>query len=149
MRSFFCVYILQMPLQDEQLSAVRAHKPERLPTALSRSEALEVIEFLRGANKFIAQMMYGSGLWVMETLRLRVKDLDFVNQHIVVRDGKGAQDRISMPPESVLAPLKTHLVNVEDIYPQDLRNGNGRVDLPYPFAGKYLRAERGESVVYL
>ena len=134
-----------MPLQDEQLSAVRAHKPERLPTALSRSEALEVIEFLRGANKFIAQMMYGSGLWVMETLRLRVKDLDFINQHIVVRDGKGAQDRISMPPESVLAPLKTHLVYVEDIYQQDLRNGNGRVDLPYALAGKYPQAELGDA----
>jgi integrase len=83
-----------MPLQDEQLSAVRASKSRRPPTVLSRSEALTVIEHLRGTYKLMTQIMDGSGLRVMGTLRLRVKDLDFANQHIVVRDGKGEKDRL-------------------------------------------------------
>jgi len=70
-----------MPLQDEQLSAVRASKPKRLPTVLSKSEALAGIEHIQGTNKLIAQIMYGSGLRIMEKLRLQVKDLDFANQY--------------------------------------------------------------------
>ncbi|MCJ7700739.1 MAG: integron integrase [Anaerolineales bacterium] len=90
----------------------------------------------------IVQLLYGSGLRLNEAMRLRVKDVDFEQHQIIVRDGKGVQDRISMLPESVLESLKTHLVNVEDIYQQDLRTGNGRVDLPFALARKYPNAER-------
>jgi integron integrase len=97
---------------------------------------------LSGDTKLVVQLLYGSGLRLNEAMRLRVKDIDFEQCQIIVRDGKGAQDRISMLPESVLEPLKTHLVNVEDIYQQDLRNGFGRVGLPYALSRKYPNADR-------
>ena len=97
---------------------------------------------MSGDTKMIVQLLYGSGLRLNEAVRLRVKDIDFEQGQIIVRDGKGAQDRISMLPERVLEPLKTHLVNVEDIYQQDLRNGFGRVALPYALSRKYPNADR-------
>jgi site-specific recombinase XerD len=97
---------------------------------------------LSGETKLVVQLLYGSGLRLNEAVRLRVKDFDFEQSQIIIRDGKSAQDRISMLPESVLEPLKTHLVNVEDIYQQDLRNGFGRVELPYALVRKYPNADR-------
>jgi len=139
---FLYKYVLQMPLQDEQLSAVRASKPRRLPTVLSRSEALAVIEHLRDTNKLMAQIMYGSGLRVMETLRLRVKDLDFANQHIVIRDGKGEKDRPTLLPETIIPSLGAHLHLVKGMHEKDLAEGYGAVYLPYALARKYPNAER-------
>ena len=79
----------------------------------------------------VVQLLYGSGPRLNQAVWSRVKDIDFEQCQIIVRDGKGAQDRISMLSESVVEPLKTHLVNVEDIYQRDLQNGFGRVELPY------------------
>lgn len=112
-----------MPLPDEQLSAVRASKPKRPPTVLSRSEALAVIEHLRITNKLLAQIMYGSGLRVIETLRLRVKDLDFSNQHIVVRDGKDEKDRLTLLPETIIPTLEANLLLVKGMHEKDLAEG--------------------------
>ena len=133
---------MHIPLQDEQLSAVRASKPKRLPTVLTRSEALAVIEHLHGTNKLMAQIMYGSGLRVMETLRLRVKDLDFANQHILVRDGKGEKDRLTILPKTIIPSLNAHLHLVRGIHNKDLAEGYGAVYRPYALARKYPNAER-------
>ena len=139
---FFYKYVLQMPLKDDQLSAVRARKPKRLPTVLSRAEALAVIELLQDTNKLMAQLMYGSGLRVMETLRLRVKDLDFANQHIVVRDSKGGKDRLTLLPKTISMSLEAHLQLVKGLHEKDLLGGFGIVFLPYALARKYPNANR-------
>ncbi len=121
---------------------IGAKRPKRLPVVLTKSEVQQILVRLSGDTKMIVQLLYGSGLRLNEAVRLRVKDIDFEQGQIIVRDGKGAQDRISMLPERVLEPLKTHLVNVEDIYQQDLRNGFGRVELPYALSRKYPNADR-------
>ena len=121
---------------------IGAKRPKRLPVVLTKSEVQQILVRLSGDTKLVVQLLYGSGLRLNEAVRLRVKDIDFEQSQIIVRDGKGAQDRISMLPERVLEPLKTHLVNVEDIYQQDLRNGFGRVELPYALSRKYPNADR-------
>ncbi len=87
---------------------------------LSRVEALQVIENLPGTSKLMVQIMYGSGLRVMETLRLRVKELDFANQHIVVRDGKGEKDRLTILPKKIIHTLNAHLLLVKGMHEKDL-----------------------------
>jgi integron integrase len=121
---------------------IGAKRPKRLPVVLTKSEVQQILVRLSGDTKLIVQLLYGSGLRLNEAVRLRVKEIDFEQSQIIVRDGKGAQDRISMLPERVLEPLKTQLVNVEDIYQQDLRNGFGRVELPYALSRKYPNADR-------
>ena len=121
---------------------IGAKRPKRLPVVLTKSEVQQILVRLSGDTKLVVQLLYGSGLRLNEAVRLRVKDIDFEQSQIIVRDGKGAQDRISMLPERVLEPLKTHLVNVEDIYQQDLRNGFGRVELTYALSRKYPNADR-------
>jgi len=133
--------VLQIPI-NTSFQYVGAKRPKRLPVVLTKSEVYQIFIRLSGHIKLIVQFLYGSGLRVNEAVRLRVKDVDFEQRHIIVRDGKGAQDRISMLPESILEPLKSHLVKVEDIYQQDLRNGNGRVYLPNALDQKYPNAER-------
>jgi len=139
---FLYKYVLQKPLDEGRLSAIRARKPERLPTVLSKEEALAVIDKLQDANKLIAQIMYGSGTLVMETLRLRVKDLDFANRQIIVRDGKGEKDRLTLFPESIIPALEAHLLLVKGMHGKDLAEGYGCVYLPYALERKYANANR-------
>jgi integron integrase len=133
--------VLQKPVETG-FQYIGAKRPKRLPVVLTKSEVQQILVRLSGDTKLVVQLLYGSGLRLNEAVRLRVKDIDFEQSQIIVRDGKGAQDRISMLPERVLEPLKTHLVNVEDIYQQDLRNGFGRVGLPYALSRKYPNADR-------
>jgi integron integrase len=121
---------------------IGAKRPKRLPVVLTKAEVQNVLVRLSGEPKLIAQLLYGSGLRLNEAVRLRVKDLDFEVRQITVRDGKGAQDRISMLPESLLEPLHTHLIVVEDLHQQDLREGFGRVALPFALSRKYPNADR-------
>jgi len=121
---------------------VGAKRSNRLPVVLTKTGVQQKFARLSGNIKLIVQLLYGSGLRVNEAVRLRVKDIDFEQHQIIIRDGKSAQDRVSILPESILEQLKSYLVNVEDIYQQDFRNGNGRVDLPYPLARKYPNTER-------
>jgi len=121
---------------------IGAKRPKRLPIVLTKSEVQHILVRLSGDTKLVVQLLYGSGLRLNEAVRSSVKDINFEQCQIIVRDGKGAQDRISMLPESVLELLKTHLVNVEDIFQQDLRNGFGRVTLPYALSRKYPNADR-------
>ena len=121
---------------------IGAKKPKRLPVVLSKGEVQQVLSRLAGEYHIIAQLLYGSGLRVAEVVRLRVQSIDFEQRQILVRDGKGAQDRITMLPEIVVAPLKKHLATVKDNHQDDLRNGYGRLFLPNALARKYPNVGR-------
>jgi integron integrase len=119
---------------------VRARKPKRLPAVMTREEVKAVLAHLPGDKWLMASLMYGGGLRLMECLRLRVQDLDFERKEIAVKDGKGAKDRRTMLPESLLAPLKDHLRKVKEIHDRDLAEGWGRVPLPGALDRKYPNA---------
>lgn len=124
------------------LSAVRAKLPKRLPTVLTEAEVHAVLAHLSGQHGLMAQLLYGSGLRLMECLRLRVKDVDFAQHQIVVRDGKGMQDRITILPQRVVAPLRAHLADVQLLHQRDLARGYGAVYLPFALERKYPNAPR-------
>lgn len=127
---------------DLSIDAVRAKRSRYLPTVLSQDEAIAVINQLSGVYQLVVKLLYGSGLRLSETLQLRVKDLDFAQRQIIVRDGKGGNSRITMLPNSVIAPLQVHLQNVQQMHHQDLERGLGSVYLPYALERKYPNAER-------
>ncbi|MCJ7738762.1 MAG: integron integrase [Anaerolineae bacterium] len=127
---------------DGTIDAVRAKKPKRLPTVLSKDEVHKVIGFLSGTHQLMAKLLYGSGLRLMECLRLRVKDLDFSQQQIIVRDGKGQKDRVTMLPESLVPLLQEHVRHVRHIHEEDLSKGYGSVYLPFALERKYPNASR-------
>jgi len=124
------------------VDALRANKPKRLPTVLTRDETLRVIGGMKGVHQLMAKLLYGSGLRLMECVRLRVQDVDFAQHQIVVRDGKGEQDRITMLPDSLIALLQEHLQRVKQLHEQDLAQGWGAVYLPYALDRKYPNASR-------
>lgn len=139
--SFLYEEVLQQPLSGP-LTAVRARQPQRLPVVLTRAEARRVLDALTGVHQLMAQLLYGSGLRLMECARLRVKDLDFAQRQVVVRDGKGAKDRVTMLPDRLVAPLQTHLQHVRLIHDRDLRDGYGAVYLPDALERKYPNDQR-------
>jgi integron integrase len=118
----------------------RVTRPPRLPTVLTRSEAERLLAQLDGIPWLLASLLYGAGLRVMECLRLRVKDVDFAYRQILVRDGKGEKDRVTMLPAAAIDPLRAHLERVRLLHARDLREGFGEVHLPYALARKYPRA---------
>jgi integron integrase len=109
---------------------------------LIRAEARAVLDALAGTHQLMAKLLYGSGLRLMECVRLRVKDLDFAQRQLVVRSGKGAKDRVTPLPASLIIPLQEHLRRVQLTHAQDLREGCGEVYLPYALARKYPNANR-------
>lgn len=115
---------------------VRAKKPRRLPTVLTRDEVKRVLSQLDGPPKIAATLLYGAGLRLLEVLRLRVKDVDFGLGHLVVRDGKGQKDRVTMLPEAVRGSLALHLSDVRRLHGRDLAEGHGGVLLPAAFDRK-------------
>jgi len=134
--------VLNIKLEETALIPIRPTKPKRVPTVLSREEAKKVISKLDGIYKPMAQLMYGSGLRLMEVLRLRIKDLDFANRQIIIRDGKGENDRLTMFPDVLLEPLRLHLKQVRAQHELDLSIGSGTVYLPYALERKYPNANR-------
>jgi integron integrase len=124
------------------IDSVRAHGHRRLPTVLTKDEALRVIACMSGVHQLMAKLLYGSGLRLMECVRLRVKDLDFGQHLIVVRDGKGEKDRITMLPDAVVPPLQEHLQRVKLIHENDLKQGYGSVYLPYALERKLTGASK-------
>ena len=126
----------------EGIDAVRAKLPQRLPNVLSKEQVVKVLGSMNGEHQLMAKIMYGCGLRLMECLRLRVKDIDFELNQIVVRSGKGAKDRITVFPDGIKAPLKEHLCYVKKIHDNDLSKNLGRVYLPYALARKYPAADR-------
>lgn len=125
-----------------QINAVRVKKPPKLPTVLTPHEVQQVLHGLSGVHQLMGKLLYGSGLRAMECIRLRVKDVDFTRQQILVRNGKGEKDRITMLPECVIRPLQEHLQRVKLIHEKDLNHGNGSVYLPYALAVKYPNAAK-------
>ncbi len=121
---------------------VRAKRPRRLPVVLSRQEVEVLLAAVHGVPWIIAMLLYGSGLRLMEGLRLRVKDIDFTRNEILVRDGKGEKDRVTMLALAVKEPLLRHLDGVRRLHQRDLKAGFGRVQLPHALARKYPTAGR-------
>src|SRR6266446_4109252 len=120
----------------------RAKKPARLPVVLSRDEVHKVFANWHGAPRLMAGLLYGSGLRLMECVRLRVKDIDFAYAQITVRDAKGGKDRITMLPLNLAEPLRRHLLKAKAQHEQDLEDGFGTVHLPFALARKFPSAER-------
>ena len=127
---------------DGPIDAMRAKRPKRLPTVLTKEEVSKVIGFLSGTNQLMVKLLYGSGLRLMECVRLRVKDVDFAQRQIIVRDGKGMKDRVTMLPDVLIPPLQEHLRHVKRIHDDDLAKGYGSVYLPFALERKYPNANR-------
>ena len=121
---------------------IRANKPKRLPVVLNKNEVQRIFQHLDGLYLLLAKLLYGAGLRVSECVQLRVKDIDFEYSQIIVRDGKGEQDRVTLLPFSLIDPLRKHLSEVKKIHTRDLEQGNGRVGLPYALARKYPYVDR-------
>jgi integron integrase len=119
---------------------VRAKRPVRVPVVLSAGEVHRLLEQLEGVPWLVASLLYGAGLRLQECLMLRVKDVDFAYRQVLVRDGKGAKDRVTMLPEGVVQPLQAHLGKVRTLHRRDLAEGYGEAWLPYALARKYPRA---------
>lgn len=122
--------------------ALRANRPARLPVVLSREEVRAVLAHIRPPYRLMAELLYGSGLRLLECLRLRVKDIDFAYGRITVRDGKGAKDRVTMLPGRLRRPLKEHLAHAQAVHERDLQLGFGSVYLPDALERKYANANR-------
>lgn len=127
----------------------RAKKPQRLPVVLTRSEVKQVLAGLEGTVWLMAGLTYGAGLRLLECLRLRVKDLDFSRHEIVVRDGKGQKDRVTMLPKNLVDPLQSHLAKVRQLHQRDLVDGHGHVYLPFALDRKYPNANRDWGWQYI
>ena len=119
---------------------VRAKKPARLPVVLSINEVQQVLGHLEGDVGLVARLLYGGGLRLMEGLRLRIKDVDFSRNEIVIRDGKGQKDRVTVLPVSVIEPLRRHIAQVRTMHQQALADGRVDVYLPDALARKYPKA---------
>lgn len=115
----------------------RARRPARVPAVLTASEIRRLLSHLHGSRWLMASLLYGAGLRLRECLKLRVKDVDFEYRQITVRDGKGAKDRVTMLPASVIDPLKAHLQRVKALHDRDLAEGYGDVELPNALERKY------------
>jgi integron integrase len=130
---------LVLPWLDQ---IARAKKPQRLPVVFTREEVKALLAQLQGTTWLMAMLTYGSGLRLLECLRLRVKDVDFHYKQLMVRDAKGQKDRVTMLPHSLIDPMRTHLARVRQLHEIDLREGFGRVYLPHALATKYPTADR-------
>ena len=133
---------LVAPVVESLGDVVRAKRPERLPVVLTREEVKSVLARLDGGPRLVATLLYGTGLRLLECLRLRVKDVDFGRNQILVRDGKGMKDRLTVLPATLHRPLQRHLEEVRALHEADLRDGFGAVYLPDALARKYPSAAR-------
>ena len=133
---FFYDQVLKKPLGDLG-DFIRAKRPKKLPVVLTRGEVARLLHHMGGKQKLMASLLYGTGMRLMDCVRLRVQDIDFEYQQIVVRDGKGKKDRVVPLPESLADALKTHLDEVRGLHREDLERGFGDVCLPGALARKY------------
>jgi integron integrase len=132
---FLYRHVLKQPFPDLD-EIERAQRPQRLPPVCTREEAHAVLTQLSDLPALMASLRYGAGLRLMACVRLRVKAVDFAYHQITVRHGKGGQDRVTMLPQSLHAPLQRHLARVQLVHQEDLAAGYGEVHLPYAFARK-------------
>lgn len=145
---FFYKTVLKDPLSKE-INAVRATKKLNIPVVLTRDEVQQIISIMEGVPQLIVKVLYGSGLRIMEAVRLRVQDIDYSMRQISVRSGKGAKDRYSTFPTSIIPFLDNHLARVKLIHEQDLEQGLGSVYLPYRLAHKYPGSEKDFNWQYV
>lgn len=122
------------------VDVVRAKRPRRLPTVLSEDEIVRLLAQMEGRPWLVASLLYGTGMRLLEGLRLRVQDVDLARREILVRDGKGGKDRRTMLPVSLIEPLKRELLRARMLHGADRADGFGRVWLPYALARKYPAA---------
>jgi integron integrase len=125
---------------DESINAIRAKKPQRIPTVMTKDETMRVIAAVPAEHQLMVKLIYGSGLRLMECLRLRVKDIDVETSQIHVHDAKGMKDRITVLPENLKAPFSEHIERVRLLHNDDLAKGYGNVYLPYALERKYPKA---------
>ncbi len=140
--------VLKKDLGEFQ-NLIRAKKPEKLPVVFTQEETKQVLLQLNGVHWLMGQLLYGAGLRVMECVRLRVKDVDFGYRQIVVRDGKGRKDRITMLPNIITEELQRHLLRIKKIHENDLKAGFGAVYLPHALERKYKNANRDWAWQYV
>jgi integron integrase len=131
------------------IHALRAKRSEHLPTVLSKEDVARVISGVQGLHQLMAKLLYGSGLRLMECLRLRVKDIDFEQSQIIIREGKGEKDRATMLPASLVQPMKHQIDFVRKIHERDLAQGYGSVELPFALARKYPDADKEFAWQYI
>jgi integron integrase len=145
-QAFSALLFLYQQVLEQRLDFIdnvqRVTRPAKLPIVFTPNEARAILAHLKGDYRLMAELLYGSGLRLMECLRLRVKDIDFGYGHIIVRDGKGLRDRITVLPERLRRPLQLHLERVREIHQRDLAAKNGRVYLPFALERKYRNAGR-------
>jgi len=127
---------------DEEINAVRATKKVNVPVVMTREETAKVITMMEGTTQLAAKLMYGSGLRMSETIHLRIQDIDYNMKAITVRSGKGARDRITTFPSSIIPFLQNHLAKVKAMHENDLALGHGEVYMPHALARKYQNAAR-------
>lgn len=127
----------------------RVKRPAKIPVVFTPDEARLVVDELTGEYRLMAELLYGSGLRLLECRRLRVKDVDFGYGQITVRDGKGLRDRVTILPESLRQPMQLHLQHVRQIHERDLANRAGRAYLPFALKRKYPNAERSWGWQYV
>lgn len=140
------VLSINLPWMD---SIDRAKRPQRLPNVLSRDEVVRLLAAMDGRVWLIASLLYGTGMRLMEGLRLRVKDVDFARNEICIRDGKGGKDRRTMLPRSLVEPLQREVERARTVHAQDLAAGYGAVWLPHALARKHKSANREFGWQYL
>jgi len=124
------------------IDIIWAKKPKKLPVVFSRKETKAILNQLNGTNWIMANLLYGAGLRLMECTRLRVKDIEFEYNQIIVRDGKGRKDRVTILPGILKEKLQQHLIKVEKLHNKDLQKGFGNVYLPYALDKKYPNAAK-------
>jgi integron integrase len=137
---------VQLPWLDE---VVQAKAPKRLPVVLTPTEVRELLMHMQGTTGLIARLLYGTGMRLLEALRLRVKDVEFARREILIREGKGNKDRITVLPENLIADLQAQLQRARALHEKDLQAGLGRVYLPHALAVKYPEADRSWAWQYV
>ncbi|MDF1564317.1 MAG: integron integrase [Deltaproteobacteria bacterium] len=140
-RLYFFGEVLELPLERME-EIVRAKQPRRLPVVMSRQEVSAVLEAMEGLPRLMAMVLYSAGLRLMECCRLRVKDLDFDSNQLIVRCGKGQKDRVTLLAAAVAEPLRAQLRFVREQHLEDLRRGAGNVELPLGLARKLPAAKQ-------
>ena len=139
---FLYKHVLQKDLPMLSLPTVRAKEGKRLPNVLTKEDVQKVIAQMSGMCALMAKLLYGSGMRLNECVQLRVKDIDFEQRQIVIHDGKGEQDRVTILPDSLISLLKDHLEWRKKLHQKDLARGAGFVYLPYALERKYPNANK-------
>ncbi len=137
---------IELPWLDEVIAAKSAR---RLPVVLTQTEVRHLLNATSGTMGLVVSLLYGTGMRLLEGLRLRVKDVEFTRREIIVREGKGNKDRVTVLPENLILPLKTHLEKVKALHERDLEAGFGAVYLPDALAVKYPNAARAWAWQYV